>query len=174
MSPVGPAVGPRGDYDVFDVLDSWNVVQEVHREGGNLMLLHAWPDKLGNGRMAAIADGGDDAHRFQLIFVFDRARFHHGRCAVGVIYFGLFEGVDHIEVDEVDAYKGFLDMILAQFLHDRVGEFFHLLSGSAAYCSFDPRVGVAHVVARDPGAVAIDLYPDVSLFEKDRLRTFAK
>src|SRR3972149_11475516 len=137
------------------------------------MLLHSWFDVTGKGRVAAVADGGDDAHRLQLVLVFDRAGFDHGRGAVGVINFRLFKGVDHIKIDEVDSQGSFLYVILAQLFHDRVGELLHLLPRSASHRPFDPRVGVTHVVARDPRAVAIDLDADIALLEKHGLGALA-
>ena len=138
------------------------------------MLLHPGSDEMGNGRVAGVADGGDDAHRLQLVLVFDSARFDHGRGTVCPVNFRLFEGVDHIEIDEVDAQGGFLDVVLSQLFHDRVGELLHLLPRSAPHRSLDPGVGVAHVVARYPRAVTIDLDADVTLLEKNRLGALAK
>src|SRR5207244_4272672 len=121
----------------------------------------------GNGRVARIADGGHDAHRLKLVFIFNCARFHHGRCAVGPVDFRLLEGVDHIEIDEVNPERSFLYVVFPHLLHNRSREFFHLLARCASHGSLDPRVGVAHVIARYPRAMAIDLYADVALLEKD-------
>src|SRR5438094_6552567 len=142
--------------------------------GGNLMLLHAGPDEVGNSCMAPIADGGVDAHCLQFVLVFDRAGFYHRRCAVDPVNFRLLEGVDHVDVDEVNPERSFLYVVFPHLLHNRSREFFHLLAGCASHGSLDPRVGVAHVIARYPRAVVIDLYADVALLEKDGFGSLTK
>ena len=50
-----------------------------------------------------VADGADHAQAFLLVDVLDGARLHHRRHAVGPVDLRVLEGLDHVDVDEVDA-----------------------------------------------------------------------
>ena len=43
----------------------------------------------------------------------NRARLYHGRCTIGPVEFRLLKGVDHIQIDEIDAYRGLLHVVLS-------------------------------------------------------------
>src|SRR5215831_13829856 len=139
-----------------------------------MQLLHAGFDEMRNAGVAGVADGGDYAHCFQLIVIFDRARLHHGRGAVGPVELRFFKIVDHVQINEVDAHGRLLYVIFAQFFNDRIGEFFHLLARRPTHGALDPRVSVADVIAGDPGTVTVDLYADVALLKEHGLRAFTQ
>src|SRR5262249_38311385 len=76
--------------------------------------------------------------------------------------------VEHVDVDEVDAELHARDAALLHLLEGRLRELADLLRRRRTRRAFDPGVGPADVLFRDPRRMALDLKSEVALLEKDR------
>ena len=135
---------------------------------GQLILGQARLQELHEFPVSGVTDCADLTEAFLLVLVLDRTRFHHRRHAVSPVDLRLFEDLDHVDVDKVDAELHAFDAALFHFLLDRVGELRHLLGRSRAGCALDPRVRITDVFFRNPRRMLFDVQTDVALFEQNR------
>src|SRR5262249_22772064 len=168
VAPVRPRVGTGRHDHVLDVLHAGDRVEIFHQVRRDLVLGDAGAQELHALPVRRVADRADDAEALLLVLVLDRARLHHRGQAVDPGDVVLAEDVDHVDVDEVDAELLPGDAVLAHRLLHRAGELGHLLDRGRTGRAFDPGERVAHVLLRDPWAVALDLEAEVALLEQDR------
>ena len=133
---------------------------------GELVLSETGLQEFHEFPMRGVANSADDAHAFMLVLILDRAGFHHGRHAVGPLDLGFLEDLDHGDVDEIDTQGHAIYAALFHLLLDGVGELGNLHGGRATGGALHPGVGIADVFFGDPGRMALDMHPDIALFEE--------
>ena len=117
--------------------------------------------------MGRVADSTDDTHALVLVFIFDGPGFHHGRHAVDPFDAIFLEGLEHVDIDKVDAQFFAGDAEALHLFFDGIHEFVDLLGRSRARSAFDPRVGVTNVLWRNPRCVSLNLRTNIALFKQN-------